>query len=227
MKPNIIIVGPSGSGKSSSMRNLDPKSTAVINTERKQLPFKNANDFMNVPVKSVSEFHSALDKAMESDKIKTIVIESFTSLIEIIYREAEIRYKGFDIWGYYNKEIGRILDKSKNSDKYVIFTAIDGVYDGDNGVEERFVAIDGNRWKKRVEKEFVICLFTDTKATDEGVQYRFRTNTTGRDSAKSPMGMFLDLHIDNDLKQVINACRTYYSEPQTAIINSTFAKESV
>ena len=227
MKPNIIIVGPSGSGKSSSMRNLDPKSTAVINTERKQLPFKNANDFMNVPVKSVSEFHSALDKAMESDKIKTIVIESFTSLIEIIYREAEIRYKGFDIWGYYNKEIGRILDKSKNSDKYVIFTAIDGVYDGDNGVEERFVAIDGNRWKKRVEKEFVICLFTDTKATDEGVQYRFRTNTTGRDSAKSPMGMFLDLHIDNDLKEVINACRTYYSEPQTAIINSTFAKENV
>ena len=227
MKPNIIIVGPSGSGKSSSMRNLDPKSTAVINTERKQLPFKNANDFMNVPVKSVSEFHSALDKAMESDKIKTIVIESFTSLIEIIYREAEIRYKGFDIWGYYNKEIGRILDKSKNSDKYVIFTAIDGVYDGDNGVEERYVAIDGNRWKKRVEKEFVICLFTDTKATDEGVQYRFRTNTTGRDSAKSPMGMFLDLHIDNDLKEVINACRTYYSEPQTAIMNSTFAKESV
>ena len=227
MKPNIIIVGPSGSGKSSSMRNLDPKSTAVINTERKQLPFKNANDFMNVPVKSVSEFHSALDKAMESDKIKTIVIESFTSLIEIIYRESEIRYKGFDIWGYYNKEIGRILDKSKNSDKYVIFTAIDGVYDGDNGVEERFVAIDGNRWKKRVEKEFVICLFTDTKATDEGVQYRFRTNTTGRDSAKSPMGMFLDLHIDNDLKQVINACKSYYSEPQTAIMNSTFAKESV
>jgi hypothetical protein len=221
MKPNIIIVGPSGSGKSSSMRNLDPKSTAVINTERKQLPFKNANDFMNVPVKSVSEFHSALDKAMESDKIKTIVIESFTSLIEIIYREAEIRYKGFDIWGYYNKEIGRILDKSKNSDKYVVFTAIDGVYDGDNGVEERFVAIDGNRWKKRVEKEFVICLFTDTKATDEGVQYRFR------DSAKSPMGMFLDLHIDNDLKKVINACKTYYSEPQTAIMNSTFAKENV
>ena len=227
MKPNVIIVGPSGSGKSSSMRNLDPKSTAVINTERKQLPFKNANEFMNVPVKSVSEFHTALDKAMESDKVDTIVIESFTSLIEIIYREAEIRYKGFDIWGYYNKEIGRILDKSKNSNKYVVFTAIDGVYDGDNGVEERYVAIDGNRWKKRVEKEFVICLFTDTKATDEGVEYRFRTNTTGRDSAKSPMGMFLDLHIDNDLRKVISACKNYYSEPQTAIMNSTFAKEKV
>ena len=210
MKPNIIIVGPSGSGKSTSLSSLNPKTTAVLNTERKQLPFKNAKEFMNVPIKSVSEFHSALDKAMESDKIKTIVIESFTSLIEIIFREADIRYKGFDVWSYYNKEIDKILDKSKNSDKYVIFTAIDGVYDGDNGVEERYVAVDGNRWKKRVEKEFVIALFTDVHKGDEGVKYRFRTNTTGRDSAKSPMGMFEDLHIPNNLGKVISACDEYY-----------------
>ena len=210
MKPNIIIVGPSGSGKSTSLSSLNPKTTAVLNTERKQLPFKNAKEFMNVPIKSVSEFHSALDKAMESDKIKTIVIESFTSLIEIIFREADIRYKGFDVWSYYNKEIDKILDKSKNSDKYVIFTAIDGVYDGDNGVEERYVAVDGNRWKKSVEKEFVIALFTDVHKGDEGVKYRFRTNTTGRDSAKSPMGMFEDLHIPNNLGKVVEACEEYY-----------------
>ena len=210
MKPNIIVVGPSGSGKSTSLSSLNPKTTAVLNTERKQLPFKNAKEFMNVPIKSVSEFHSALDKAMESDKIKTIVIESFTSLIEIIFREADIRYKGFDVWSYYNKEIDKILDKSKNSHKYVIFTAIDGVYDGDNGVEERYVAVDGNRWKKRVEKEFVIALFTDVHKGDEGVKYRFRTNTTGRDSAKSPMGMFEDLHIPNNLGKVVEACEEYY-----------------
>tara|TARA_R100001443_G_scaffold21957_1_gene34168 strand:- start:5192 stop:5827 length:636 start_codon:yes stop_codon:yes gene_type:complete len=211
MKPNIIIVGPSGSGKSTSLSSLNPKTTAILNTERKQLPFKNAKEFMNVPIKSVSEFHSALDKAMGSDKIKTIVIESFTSLIEIIFREADIRYKGFDVWSYYNKEIDKVLDKSKNSDKYVIFTAIDGVYDGDNGVEERYVAVDGNRWKKRVEKEFVMALFTDVRATDEGVSYRFRTNTTGRDSAKSPMGMFENLHIPNNLGKVVEACEEYYS----------------
>ena len=147
---------------------------------------------------------------MSSDKIDTIIIESFTSLIEIIFREADIRYKGFDVWSYYNKEIDKILDKSKNSDKYVVFTAIDGVYDGDNGVEERYVAVDGNRWKKRVEKEFVIALFTDVHKGDEGVSYRFRTNTTGRDSAKSPMGMFEDLHIPNNLGKVVEACEEYY-----------------
>ena len=210
MKPNIIVVGPSGSGKSTSLASLNPKTTAVLNTERKQLPFKNAKDFMNVPIKSVSEFHSALDKAMSSDKIDTIVVESFTSLIEIIFREADVRYKGFDVWSYYNKEIDKILDKSKNSDKYVVFTAIDGVYDGDNGVEERYVAVDGNRWKKRVEKEFVLALFTDVRATDDGVTYRFRTNTTGRDSAKSPMDMFESLHIDNCIKSIIDKCEEYY-----------------
>ena len=210
MKPNIIIVGPSGSGKSTSLSSLNPKVTAILNTERKQLPFKNAKEFMNVPIKTVAEFHTALDKAMESDKIKVIVIESFTSLIEIIFREADIRYKGFDVWSYYNKEIDRILDKSKNSDKYVVFTAIDGVYDGDNGVEERYVAVDGNRWKKRVEKEFVITLFTDIHKSDDGIKYRFRTNSIGRDSAKSPIDMFANLFIPNMLGNVIEACERYY-----------------
>ena len=210
MKPNIIITGPSGSGKSSSMRNLQPKRTAVLNTERKQLPFKNAKDFMNVPIKSVSEFHSALDKAMSSDKIKVIVIESFTSLIEIIFREADIRYKGFDVWSYYNKEIDNFLNMSKNTEKNIIFTAIDGVYETDTGIAERYVAVDGNRWKKRVEKEFVICLFTDNRVTDDGVEYRFRTNTLGKDSAKSLMGMFEDLYIPNDVAKVLEISDNYY-----------------
>ena len=100
MKPNIIVVGKSGSGKSSSLRNLDPNTTAVLNTERKQLPFKGANKFKNVPVPNLSTFNSAMEKAMASDEIKTIVVESFTSLIEMIYREADIRFKGFDVWSF-------------------------------------------------------------------------------------------------------------------------------
>ena len=210
MKPNIIIVGKSGSGKSTSLRNLNPKSTAVLNTERKQLPFKEANNFLNVPVPDLNTFNAAFKKAMESTEIETIVVESFTSLIEMIYREADIRFKGFDVWSFYNKEIDRILNMSKNTDKNVVFLAIDGAYEGDSGIQERYVAVDGNRWKKRVEIEFVVCLYTDNHSSDEGMKYRFRTQSQGNDSAKSPMGMFEELYVDNDLQKVIEKCDEYY-----------------
>jgi hypothetical protein len=211
MKPNIIVVGKSGSGKSSSLRNLNPETTAVLNTERKQLPFRDAKKFKNVHIPDLSTYKAAFKKAVESKAIDTIVIESFTSLIEMIYREADIRFKGFDVWSFYNKEVDNILNMSKNTEKNVVFLAIDGAYDGEDGVQERFVAVDGNRWKKRVEKEFVLCLFTDNHYSDQQAQYRFRTQSQGKDSAKSPMGMFEDLYIDNDLAQVIEKCDKYYS----------------
>ena len=56
MKPNVIVVGKSGSGKSTSLRNLNPERTAVLNTERKQLPFKGANKFMKVPVTNLAVY---------------------------------------------------------------------------------------------------------------------------------------------------------------------------
>jgi len=211
MKPNIIVVGKSGSGKSSSLRNLNPETTAVLNTERKQLPFRDAKKFKNVHIPDLNTYKLAFKKAVESKEIDTIVIESFTSLIEMIYREADIRFKGFDVWGFYNKEIDNVLNMSKNTNKNVVFLAIDGVYDGEDGVQERFVAVDGNRWKKRVEKEFVLCLFTDNHYSNDEVKYRFRTQSQGKDSAKSPMEMFEELYIDNDLAQVITKCEEYYS----------------
>ena len=73
MKPNIIIVGKSGSGKSTSLRNLDAAKTAVLNTERKQLPFKGANKFKNVPIPDLNTFHTALEKAMQSKTIDNII----------------------------------------------------------------------------------------------------------------------------------------------------------
>ena len=204
-------MGKSGSGKSSSLRNLNPKTTAVLNTERKQLPFRDANKFKNVHIPDLRTYKAAFNKAIESDDIDTIVIESFTSLIEMIYREASVRFKGFDVWSFYNTEIDTVLNMSKNTNKNIIFLAIDGAYDGEDGVQERFVAVDGNRWKKRVEKEFVLCLFTDNNYSDNKASYRFRTQSTGKDSAKSPMDMFQELYIDNDLAQVIEKCEEYYS----------------
>jgi|TARA_R100000808_G_scaffold24980_2_gene60132 hypothetical protein len=211
MKANIIVAGRSGTGKSSSLRNLNPDTTVVLNVERKALPFKNAKKFkFNVPINTVNDFHTMLDKAMSNKDIENIVVESFTALYEMIYRESSVRFKGFDVWSNFNKEIDTILNKSKNSDKYVIFTAISDYVDDESGVTCEHVKVDGRRWRMAVEKEFVICLYTDIVQTDAGVKHTFITNTTGKNSAKSPMGMFEDLRIDNDLAQVLETCNEYY-----------------
>ena len=217
MKPNIFIVGPSGTGKSSSLRNLNPERTIIINTEQKALPFKGAGKFkLNVPIADLDSFEKTFDKAISSNKADVVVVESFTSLTEHAYREIGKAFKGFDFWDEYKKELMRILHKSKNTDKYVIMTGIDQVLEGAGGVEERFISVDGSL-KKQVEKEFVIVLFSDMVTNENGdPEYRFITNRQkGYEhvSAKSPMEM-LPKQMPNDIAEVIKVIEEYYNEEE-------------
>jgi len=214
MKPNIFIVGPSGTGKSSSLRNLNPDTTIILNTEQKALPFREAATFkLNVPIADLDSFEKTFDKAISSNKADVVVIESFTSLSEQAYREIGKAFRDFKFWDEYKKELMRILHKSKNTDKYVIMTGIDQVLEGAGGVEERFISIDGSL-KKKVEKEFVIVLFTDCIIDENGdPEYVFITNKQAgyeNHPCKSPMGM-LPKQMPNDLNKVIELAEEYYN----------------
>jgi len=236
MKPNIFVLGPSASGKSSCLRNLDPLTTGILNSEQKALPFRSAGKFkMNVPITgleydekaeknlpSMTPYWNSFDKAMGSDKVKVLVNESFTSLTEQIYAASSRYYTGFDLWKNYNEEITKVLHRSKNTNIYNVFTGTDMVIEGENGVEERCVNVQGNRWKKNVEKEFVIVLYTNVYTDENGeLKHRFITNKIkGFENipAKSPMGM-LPPTMDNDLNEVIRLAEEYYNvdeveEPQ-------------
>ena len=48
MAQSVLIIADSGTGKSTSMRNLDPKSTVIINIANKPLPFKGWKDYTNM-----------------------------------------------------------------------------------------------------------------------------------------------------------------------------------
>ena len=216
MKPNIFIVGPSGSGKSTSLRNLNPETTIILNTEQKALPFREGRKFkMNVPVADMKTFHLAFDKALISKTAKTIVIESFTSLVEHQYIKSKASYQNHSIWSDYKDEIQRVLNLSKGTDKYIVFLGLDAVLESANGVEERYIFVQGSL-KKQVEKEFVMVLYTDMITNEGKSEYQFVTNKQEgyeHTGIKSPMDM-LPLRMPNDIAEVIKHIEAYYSDDE-------------
>jgi len=215
-KPIIGIVGASGTGKSTSLRNLPPDKTYIIDLERKGMPFPKKFPYV-ASCSNIKEFDAALNDALADESCEVIVIESFTKYVEILHTLADKSFKGFDIWNYYNKEIRTMLDKVKNDNSVVIFTAIDEIVqiaqtNGDT-YNVRRVKVQGKQHEGCIEKEFLMVLFTEVKRDKEGKsRYVFQTNSDGITSAKTPMGMFSEAYIDNDVNVVIEAAKKYYDK---------------
>lgn len=215
-KALIAIVGPSGSGKSTSLRNLPADTTRMLDLERKGFPFKGAEKFDTKPISNIAEFDSALKAALDDKSVTHIVVESFTKYCEMLYRLMAQSYKGYEVYANYNKAIGLMLDRVKNDHASVIFTAIDEIVsipntDGTTTAQRRMSVVKGKEWEGKVEKEMLMVFFTSAKRGADGrIAYSFETNTDGVHSAKTPMGMFDDLLIPNDINAALEAARRYY-----------------
>lgn len=215
-KPIIAIVGPSGSGKSTSLRNLDPDITEIIDLEQKGLPFRNASKLKVIPCDSMVKFDAAFKAFKESTTSKVLVIESFTKYNEMTLAMSAMvnNNDGFKTYAQLEKMTTVFLDKLK-CDKIVIVTAIDEIVkipnvDGSENSVRR-IATKGRSWEGKVEKEFLIVLFTQlVKDKDGKINYYFQTNTDGNTSAKTPMEMFSTQLIPNDMKLVLDAIDKYY-----------------
>ena len=219
-KPNIFICGSSGTGKSTSMRNLDPARTIVLNTEQKALPFKKARKFKKqLQVDSLAKFRAGFGKALEAD-CDVIVIDSFTSLTEYVYKDIvrSVEKVGDNVmaaWAAYKDTLHDILIQAKTANKYVIFLGIDDVMQDDKNRLIRTAAVQGSL-KGKIEKEFTVVLWCKVveadPATGDSTQYVFCTNSDGSNKAKSPMEMWSEQYIDNDLAAVIERIEQYYTE---------------
>ena len=218
--PMILICGPSGSGKSYSIRGLDKSRTCILNIERKILPFCEALQFGSCFEHSTLEsFEQGLDHALKLDSYDTIVIESFSKYVEMLLTQSKIINKGYEIWNYYNEKISKLLDRIKdNRNKFVILLSIDERVEFINPsgaiTTSRRAKVAGKQWEGLIEKEFTIVLFTDVKQ-DKGKdsEYRFLVNNDGTCSAKSPPECFKHQgnFMSNDLASVIEQMRSYYS----------------
>lgn len=213
IKVNVpcFIVAPSGYGKSSSFRNLDPKRTAIINLENKVLPFKGFRDFKNINITSYKKFSQVLAELQKSEDYDFVVIDSFTSLTEIIHKYCEITFNGFEIYKQYNSMIQDALWAIKSLTQQVFITAIPEYYEANFGESKGYAKVKGKEWKYSIEKEFAIVLWIELIEDEDGnvVEHRFKYKPNKHDTSKCPHEL-LEGDMSNDCNLVYQKIQEYY-----------------
>lgn len=202
---NIAIVGPSGRGKTMSLRNLDPETTGVINIEAKPLPFKNNFKYYETP-KNWDEAYNKLIEYAKKDDINTVVLEDFTSYINSLLATARQIKKGYDVFNYYNTKIGELMYVLKRYPKDIFMIAHTEKLETDLGVTEERISVKGKEWKGDIETAFTIVNYADVQIKDNSERdYYFRLNSDGVISAKTPPMLFEEQEtIPNDAKLIID-----------------------
>lgn len=220
-KPLIAIVGPSGSGKSTSLRNLSPATTIILDGERKGFPFRGIEQFKVFPFENQAQHDDAFKKALDMPGTELIVVESLTKLFEQIKTLCQRSFKGFDIYGNYSKMVLKTLNDYKNTKATVVVTSIDDIVDIESvdgsKISKRMIAVDGKEQRGKLEKEFLMVFFTEPRKNKSGnMEYWFQTNTDGTTTAKTPMDMFKEQLIANDMAACLKRMNEHFSSPISA-----------
>lgn len=197
----VMVIGQSGSGKSTSLRNFKDNEAFVINVSGKPMPFKNNG----VKVWRSANYQN-ITKAISKAPSKSIIIDDSTYLMTTEFmRTAQI--KGYDKYTEMACNFYNLLQAAAAlpEDKIVYFL---GHVDLDANGNERFKTI-GKMLDEKVTLEGWFTIVLKTVVQDG--KYQFSTQTNGHDTVKSPMGMFDSQLIDNDLKAVDTAIREFYN----------------
>ena len=195
----VMIYGQSGTGKSTSLRNFTNDEVAVINVSGKPLPFR--SKLTTYDTDSYTKISSALNKIER----KSIVIDDATYLmVNEFMRTAKVAgyQKYTDMAVNFNSLVAQASQLA--NDKIVYFL---GHSDLKEDGTEHFKTI-GKMLDNyvTVEGKFTIVL----KTVVQDGKYYFSTHNSGQDTVKSPLGMFEENYVDNDLKAVDTIIREYY-----------------
>ena len=205
MAEKILIMGESGTGKSTSIRNCDPAITAIINPVGKPLPFKGSKKFETL--NSVTDANMICDymKAQADAGKKIIIVDDFQYILAIPYMD-RIKENGWDKWNDFGENYFKIIDVCKELPEDVCVYYLSHCETLENGVTTIKLIGKLLREKITIEGLFTIVLKT---GVSEG-NYYFFTQNSGKDTVKSPLGMFDTFSIDNDLAYVDSKIRNYY-----------------
>ena len=202
----VMVYGQSGTGKSTSLRNFRPEDVAVINVSGKPLPFRGAMKTYN------TDDYMKIDAAIHKTDRRSIIIDDATYLMtgEFMRTAKVTGYQKFTdmALNYYTlvRECAALPD-----DRIVYFL---GHSETDAEGREKFKTI-GKLLDEKITLEGMYTIVLKTAVQDG--KYLFATHNNGQDTVKTPMGMFSEDYIDNDLATVDEVIREYYGMPSIYI----------
>jgi hypothetical protein len=210
----VLILGQSGKGKSFLSRTADKETTGYINVSRKSLPYKGQFKFHGRP-KSWDGFMKNLTDYVGNPEVKEIIIDDVTMAFDMLLEESQKNFKGYDIYGNFNKKVPDYLNLIRNAKKDIIVTGHDEILLIE-GYKQKRAKIHGKQFEGLVERFFTTVLYADSKIQD-GKPYYFLKTFEEDTSAKTPFEMFTDtkgnilMEIPNDADYIFKAQEAYYS----------------
>lgn len=205
----VLILGESGSGKSSSLRKFKASEVGVMNIAGKPLPFKTDiepyNITKNARKKNCSRY-TLLKSIISKSKTKTLVIDDSQYLMafDSFDRAKETGYGKFTDMAVNFQQLIDFCINEIEDDKIVYFLHhCETTEQGKVKAKTIGKMLDS---QLTIEGLFAIVLF----CTTDGNAHYFVTQSDGQTTAKSPMEMFETI-IDNDLKFVDKTIREYYN----------------
>ena len=218
----VGIVGATGTGKSTSIKHLDPKETYIINVAKKELPFKGSEKLYNVENKNYKEADDAneisrLLKTLseKAPHIKNIILEdsNYVMGFTMLDKAMEKGYEKFSVMARDTVTMIKTARQLRDDMTVFYFSHPDTIEDGGDIIGYK-MKTSGKLIDNQINLEglFTVVLYTNVEESKDGnIQYGFLTNRFKKIPAKSPDGMFSELKIPNDLQLVVNTLNEYYN----------------
>lgn len=200
----VLLIGQSGSGKSTSLRNFTKDEVAVVNVLGKPLPFKS-----DIKAPKCDDYDKIIS-AIKQTKKKTIVIDDSNYLITNEFME-NASVKGFDKYNILANGFFKFINAIKNiKGGKTVYLIMHEDTDENGNVKPKTIGklLDD---KVNIQGMFTVCI----RSMFDNGNYIFRLKTNGQDCVKTPFGMFENDTMENDLKQFDKVVREYYDLDKT------------
>lgn len=208
-----LVLGQSGTGKSTSFRNMDPARTLLIQVVSKPLPFRSkawkpVKEGGNIIVSSNSQEICA---AMKKTQRPIILVDDFQYLLatEFMDRAHEKGYDKFTEMARHYYDVLTTATTLPAEKRVYLLSHTDTSESGQ--VKAKTI---GKLLDEKITVEGLVTIVLRTHVING--QYVFSTKNNGADTVKTPMSMFDDEHVENDLKIIDDAIVSYYELSQAA-----------